>query len=131
MFSCLCAVINAENAGHKCEKFRTMAQRTRQEYLKDLATNFSTTNTLDSGSKLSKQALSLTIFTPHTLLFKLMMMMMTNEFNVLLKLHSQLTYLYLFPHAAAKAISPVSWIASVNTFDRLKKTPQSAFINKN
>ena len=49
-------VINAENAAHKSEKFRTMAQRTRQEYLKDLATNFSSNNTLDSGSKLSKSA---------------------------------------------------------------------------
>nr|KAG5714573.1 hypothetical protein BaRGS_007019 [Batillaria attramentaria] len=50
-------IINAENAAHKSEKFRTMAQRTRQEYLKDLATNYVTNNTLDSGSKLSKFAL--------------------------------------------------------------------------
>ncbi|KAK7104928.1 hypothetical protein V1264_019565 [Littorina saxatilis] len=50
-------IINAENAAHKSEKFRTMAQRTRQEYLKDLAANFSTNSTLDSGSKLSKFAL--------------------------------------------------------------------------
>lgn len=47
-------VINAENAAHKSEKFRTMAQRTRQEYLKDLAINYVTSNTLDSGSKLSE-----------------------------------------------------------------------------
>ncbi|XP_076464270.1 signal-induced proliferation-associated 1-like protein 2 isoform X2 [Babylonia areolata] len=50
-------IINAENAAHRSEKFRTMAQRTRQEYLKDLATNFCTNNALDSGSKLSKFAL--------------------------------------------------------------------------
>jgi hypothetical protein len=50
-------VINAENAAHKSEKFRTMAQRTRQEYLKDLCSNFSSSSTLDSGSKLSKFAL--------------------------------------------------------------------------
>ena len=34
-----------------------MATRTRQEYLKDLATNFVTTTSLDSGSKLSKFSL--------------------------------------------------------------------------
>ncbi|PVD26348.1 hypothetical protein C0Q70_14019 [Pomacea canaliculata] len=47
-------IINAENAAHRSEKFRTMAQRTRQEYLKDLATNYVTNTPLDSGSKLSK-----------------------------------------------------------------------------
>ena len=31
-----------------------MATRTRQEYLKDLATNYVTTTVVDSGSKLSK-----------------------------------------------------------------------------
>ncbi|KAJ7990431.1 hypothetical protein DPEC_G00300250 [Dallia pectoralis] len=35
----LAKVINAENAAHKSEKFHTMATRTRQEYLKDLAEN--------------------------------------------------------------------------------------------
>ncbi|XP_041352798.1 signal-induced proliferation-associated 1-like protein 2 isoform X2 [Gigantopelta aegis] len=53
----LAKVINAENAAHKSDKFRTMATRTRQEYLKDLATNYVTTSSLDSGSKLSKFAL--------------------------------------------------------------------------
>uniref|UniRef100_A0A674B078 Signal induced proliferation associated 1 like 1 n=1 Tax=Salmo trutta TaxID=8032 RepID=A0A674B078_SALTR len=33
----LAKVINAENAAHKSEKFRAMATRTRQEYLRDLA----------------------------------------------------------------------------------------------
>lgn len=47
------AVINAENAAHRCEKFIAMATRTRTEYLKDLAQNHVTTTTLDSGSKLS------------------------------------------------------------------------------
>ncbi|MGH0169837.1 UNVERIFIED_CONTAM: hypothetical protein FKN15_058576 [Acipenser sinensis] len=44
----LAKVINAENAAHKSEKFRAMATRTRQEYLKDLAGNFVTTATVDS-----------------------------------------------------------------------------------
>ncbi|NXD88757.1 SI1L3 protein, partial [Halcyon senegalensis] len=38
----LAKVINAENAAHKSEKFHTMATRTRQEYLKDLAQNYVT-----------------------------------------------------------------------------------------
>ncbi|NXN91153.1 SI1L3 protein, partial [Rhinopomastus cyanomelas] len=33
----LAKVINGENAAHKSHKFRTMATRTRREYLKDLA----------------------------------------------------------------------------------------------
>ncbi|XP_067682950.1 signal-induced proliferation-associated 1-like protein 2 isoform X2 [Haliotis asinina] len=53
----LAKVINAENAAHKSDKFRVMASRTRQEYLKDLAANYSSANSLDSGSKLSKFAL--------------------------------------------------------------------------
>ena len=48
------SVINAENAAHKSDKFRTMATRTRQEYLKDLAANYITSTPIDSGSKLSK-----------------------------------------------------------------------------
>ncbi|KAH9491427.1 Signal-induced proliferation-associated 1-like protein 2 [Bulinus truncatus] len=50
----LAKIINAENAAHKSEKFLTMATRTRQEYLKDLATNYVTSTAVDSGSKLSK-----------------------------------------------------------------------------
>lgn len=46
-------VINAENAAHKSEKFSTMATRTRHEYLKDLATNYTTNITLDTGSSKS------------------------------------------------------------------------------
>ncbi|NXJ72759.1 SI1L3 protein, partial [Rostratula benghalensis] len=38
----LAKVINAENAAHKSDKFHTMATRTRQEYLKDLAENYVT-----------------------------------------------------------------------------------------
>uniref|UniRef100_H3A7K6 Signal induced proliferation associated 1 like 2 n=1 Tax=Latimeria chalumnae TaxID=7897 RepID=H3A7K6_LATCH len=49
----LAKVINAENAAHKSEKFRAMATRTRQEYLKDLAENFVTTATVDSSVKFS------------------------------------------------------------------------------
>lgn len=49
MSFCLFLVINAENAAHKSEKFTAMAVRTRYEYLKDLATNFVTTQGIDSG----------------------------------------------------------------------------------
>ncbi|XP_067321382.1 signal-induced proliferation-associated 1-like protein 2 isoform X6 [Anolis sagrei] len=49
----LAKVINAENAAHKSEKFRAMATRTRQEYLKDLAENFVTTTTVDTSVKFS------------------------------------------------------------------------------
>jgi len=72
----LAKVINAENAAHRqvdffsfsvlyvdkinktehvslirSEKFATMATRTRQEYLKDLATNYTTTTVVDTGQK--------------------------------------------------------------------------------
>ena len=43
--------MNAENAAHKSEKFSAMATRTRHEYLKDLATNFITNTTLETGAK--------------------------------------------------------------------------------
>ncbi|XP_067831706.1 signal-induced proliferation-associated 1-like protein 2 isoform X2 [Heptranchias perlo] len=46
----LAKLINAENAAEKSEKFHTMATRTRQEYLRDLADNFVTTAPLDSSS---------------------------------------------------------------------------------
>lgn len=49
----LSKVINAENAAHRSEKFATMATRTRQEYLKDLATNYVTTTVVDTGAKFS------------------------------------------------------------------------------
>ena len=48
------SVVNAENAAHRSEKFSAMAIRTRQEYLKDLATNYVTNNSLESASRLSK-----------------------------------------------------------------------------
>ena len=44
-------MINAENAAHKSEKFSAMATRTRHEYLKDLATNYVTSTTLETGAK--------------------------------------------------------------------------------
>ncbi|KAF3427485.1 hypothetical protein E2986_04341 [Frieseomelitta varia] len=49
----LAKVINAENAAHRSEKFATMATRTRQEYLKDLANNYSSTTMVDTGQKFS------------------------------------------------------------------------------
>ena len=47
----LTKIINAENAAHRSDKFVSMATRTRQEYLKDLAANYTTQTTIDSGSK--------------------------------------------------------------------------------
>nr|CAH7717010.1 unnamed protein product [Callosobruchus chinensis] len=47
----LAKVVNAENAAHRSEKFVTMATRTRQEYLKDLVMNYSTSTPLDTGQK--------------------------------------------------------------------------------
>ncbi|XP_068085355.1 signal-induced proliferation-associated 1-like protein 2 isoform X3 [Anabrus simplex] len=49
----LAKVINAENAAHRSEKFATMATRTRQEYLKDLATNYTTSTVVETGQKFS------------------------------------------------------------------------------
>uniref|UniRef100_A0A8C6NR67 Signal induced proliferation associated 1 like 3 n=1 Tax=Nothobranchius furzeri TaxID=105023 RepID=A0A8C6NR67_NOTFU len=48
----LAKIINAENAAHKSEKFHTMATRTRQEYLQDLAENYVSNTPLDSAGKL-------------------------------------------------------------------------------
>ncbi|XP_069494705.1 signal-induced proliferation-associated 1-like protein 1 isoform X4 [Ambystoma mexicanum] len=47
----LAKVINAENAAHKSEKFRAMATRTRQEYLKDLAEKNVTSTPIDPSGK--------------------------------------------------------------------------------
>uniref|UniRef100_A0A8C9SV35 Signal-induced proliferation-associated 1 like 1 n=1 Tax=Scleropages formosus TaxID=113540 RepID=A0A8C9SV35_SCLFO len=47
----LTKVINAENAAHKSEKFRAMAMRTRQEYLRDLAERHVTSTPIDSSGK--------------------------------------------------------------------------------
>lgn len=49
----LAKVVNAENAAHRSDKFVTMATRTRQEYLKELVTNSSTTTPIDTGQKFS------------------------------------------------------------------------------
>lgn len=46
----LTKAINAENAAHKSDKFRVMATRTRQEYLRDLAENYASSAPLDSSS---------------------------------------------------------------------------------
>ncbi|XP_066281266.1 signal-induced proliferation-associated 1-like protein 2 isoform X4 [Branchiostoma lanceolatum] len=54
----LAKIINAENAAHKSEKFAAMAVRTRQEYLKDLAANSTTTTSIDSALKFGKFSLS-------------------------------------------------------------------------
>lgn len=50
----LSKIVNAENSVHQSEKFVTMAVRTRQEYLKDLITNFTTTIPVDTGQKFCK-----------------------------------------------------------------------------
>ncbi|KAG9352001.1 hypothetical protein JZ751_023252 [Albula glossodonta] len=47
----LAKAVNAECAAEKSEKFRSMATRTRQEYLKDLAENYVTTTPIDSSTK--------------------------------------------------------------------------------
>nr|CAD7200955.1 unnamed protein product [Timema douglasi] len=54
----LAKVINAENAAHRSEKFATMATRTRQEYLKDLSANYTTSIVLDTGQKFSIMSFS-------------------------------------------------------------------------
>uniref|UniRef100_A0A3B1JDP6 Signal induced proliferation associated 1 like 3 n=1 Tax=Astyanax mexicanus TaxID=7994 RepID=A0A3B1JDP6_ASTMX len=48
----LAKIINAENAAHKSEKFHTMATRTRQGYLRDLAENCVSSAPLDTASKI-------------------------------------------------------------------------------
>ncbi|XP_047649244.1 signal-induced proliferation-associated 1-like protein 3 isoform X4 [Phacochoerus africanus] len=54
----LAKVINAENAAHKSDKFHTMATRTRQEYLKDLAENCVSNTPIDSTGKFNLIALT-------------------------------------------------------------------------
>ncbi|XP_045768166.1 signal-induced proliferation-associated 1-like protein 2 isoform X2 [Maniola jurtina] len=49
----LSKVINGENAAIQSPKFSTMATRTRQEYLKDLANNYVSATTVDTGQKFS------------------------------------------------------------------------------
>uniref|UniRef100_A0A8C7DEE8 Signal induced proliferation associated 1 like 2 n=1 Tax=Oncorhynchus kisutch TaxID=8019 RepID=A0A8C7DEE8_ONCKI len=46
----LAKMMNGENAVHKSDKFRAMAMRTRQEYLKDLSENFVSANPVDSST---------------------------------------------------------------------------------
>ncbi|XP_048883703.1 signal-induced proliferation-associated 1-like protein 3 isoform X3 [Brienomyrus brachyistius] len=47
----LAKALSAENAAEKSEKFLSMATRTRQGYLKDLAENYVTTSPIDSSTK--------------------------------------------------------------------------------
>ena len=57
----LSKIINGENAAHRSDKFKSMAQRTRHEYLKDLAENYSTNTTLNdfsSGSSTGSKIVS-------------------------------------------------------------------------
>ncbi|XP_052756013.1 signal-induced proliferation-associated 1-like protein 3 isoform X2 [Galleria mellonella] len=49
----LSKVINGENAAIQSPKFSTMATRTRQEYLKDLAKNYVSATTVETGQKFS------------------------------------------------------------------------------
>lgn len=49
----LSKVINGENAAHRSQKFATMATRTRQEYLKDLTSNYCTATMVETGQKFS------------------------------------------------------------------------------
>uniref|UniRef100_A0A8C9VZJ4 Signal-induced proliferation-associated 1 n=1 Tax=Scleropages formosus TaxID=113540 RepID=A0A8C9VZJ4_SCLFO len=53
----LAKAVNAENAAEKSEKFRSMATRTRQEYLKDLAENYVTTTPIDSSTNVPENQL--------------------------------------------------------------------------
>ncbi|KAK6640177.1 hypothetical protein RUM44_011863 [Polyplax serrata] len=54
----LAKIINAEIAAHSSEKFSTMATRTRQEYLKDLATNYVTSTVVETIQKFSMLSFS-------------------------------------------------------------------------
>ncbi|XP_033230102.1 signal-induced proliferation-associated 1-like protein 2 [Belonocnema kinseyi] len=54
----LAKAINGENAAHKVEKFATMATRTRLEYLRNLATKYSSTSVVDTGQKFSMLSFS-------------------------------------------------------------------------
>ncbi|XP_076156477.1 signal-induced proliferation-associated 1-like protein 1 isoform X3 [Alosa pseudoharengus] len=47
----LAKVVNAENAAHKSDKFRAMATRTRQEYLRDLAERHVTATPVEPAGK--------------------------------------------------------------------------------
>ncbi|XP_065655092.1 uncharacterized protein LOC100209333 isoform X2 [Hydra vulgaris] len=47
----LCKLINGENAAHKSDKFTHMHKRTRYQYLKELATNKVSTQTLEPPNK--------------------------------------------------------------------------------
>ncbi len=47
-------VINADNAGLKCEKFTQMNMRARNGILKDLVMDYATKTSLDSSHKFGK-----------------------------------------------------------------------------
>lgn len=52
----LSKIINAENAAHRSEKFKSMAVRTRHEYLKDLGQNYITNTTINDLSSVGAGA---------------------------------------------------------------------------
>ncbi|XP_073979531.1 uncharacterized protein [Rhodnius prolixus] len=54
----LAKIINGENAAHQSEKFATMATRTRQEYLKDLVSNYTTATVVEPNQKFSMLSFS-------------------------------------------------------------------------
>lgn len=54
LFIFILLVVNAEHAAHKSEKFTHMARRTRYEYLKDLANNQVSQQTLETSNKFGK-----------------------------------------------------------------------------
>lgn len=54
----LAKAVNAEHAAHKSAKFKAMATRTRQEYLRDLAERCGTGPPLDAAGKFSLMALA-------------------------------------------------------------------------
>lgn len=58
----LAKIINGENAAHRSDKFATMATRTRQEYLKDLVSNYSTNTLIETSQKFCKLSSFFTFF---------------------------------------------------------------------
>ena len=62
-FSNCYLVVNAEHAAHKSEKFTHMARRTRYEYLKDVANNQVSQQTLETSNKFGKNIFSVCFIT--------------------------------------------------------------------
>jgi hypothetical protein len=51
---CVCLAINAENAVHLSDKFATMAMKTREAMLRDLALNSTTSAVVDNSSRMGE-----------------------------------------------------------------------------